>query len=151
MNNRKNPNQSKESIAPDGDGDGPGYFAAYSEHSNLLRSWLVLYGIGGPVLILSQDKLWGILVASKHIQCVAILFLLGVFIQVFLAALNKLVMWACYYGEMVPSYKSSRRYKWASNLSELYLIDFICDVFAMSAFSWATYLCFVSISTAIVT
>ena len=134
----------------DGEADAPSYFAAYSEHSNLLRTWLVAYGIGGPVLIVSQDKVWANLAQSAQLEAISALFLSGVLVQVILAALNKSVMWACYYGALIPSYKSSRRYKTASWLSEKYIIDLFCDVVSMAVFAWATFLCFVSLSNPVV-
>lgn len=122
--------------------EGAEFFAAYSQHSSVLRTWLVAYGIGAPALFLSQEFLWVTLSKSGQLPRIAALFLSGVVLQVLLAAINKSVMWACYYGIAVPTYKSSKRYKFASWLSERYLIDFACDLVSMTAFGIATYWCF---------
>ena len=107
------------------------------------------YGIGAPALFLSQDKIWQALSISGQLPRIGALFLFGVFLQVLLAALNKSVMWACYYGEAVPGYKRTRRYKGASWLSERYSIDLSCDLGAMIAFVLATYLCFTVLASSV--
>lgn len=33
------------------------YFQAYAEYSKVLRTWLVAYGIGAPVLLLTNEPL----------------------------------------------------------------------------------------------
>ena len=122
--------------------DGAEHFEAYSQHSAVLRTWLVAYGIGAPALILSQDKIWVALSKSGLLPRIGFLFLFGVFLQVSLAAVNKSVMWACYFGEITPSYKKTKRYRGANWLSERYSIDLACDIGAMVAFAFATYLSF---------
>jgi hypothetical protein len=124
---------------------GEGHYAAYEEHARTLRTWLVAYGIGGPVLILSQAEVWKRLAASGSLRLIASLFLSGVVLQVVLAAVNKSAMWACYYGELEPAYKSTRRYKIGLWLSERYLIDFLFDIAGMFLFAYATYLCFAAL------
>ena len=128
------------------DGGGNEHFTAYSSHSSTLRTWLVAYGVGGPVLILSQYKIWAILAKSGSLRLIAVLFLVGVTLQVLLAAVNKSVMWSCYYGEVVPKYKKTWRYRVAGWLSEQYLIDLSCDLASMAVFGLATYFCFTSLA-----
>jgi hypothetical protein len=123
--------------------DGEGHYLAYLEHARTLRTWLVAYGIGGPVLILSQDSLWKRLMASGHLPRIATLFLIGVALQVFLAAVNKNAMWAVYYGTIEPSYKQTYRYKIGEWLSSQYTIDFALDLATMILFAVATYRCFI--------
>jgi hypothetical protein len=137
----------KPAIAPHHgtENDGAEHFASYREHANILRTWLVAYGVGGPVLILSQDKIWGKLSTSGSLRLIAVLFLTGVSLQVASAAINKSVMWACYYGETEPMYKATVRYKIANWLSGQYLIDFTCDTAAMATFAAATYFSFSSL------
>lgn len=122
-------------------------FEAYSQHSAVLRTWLVAYGIGAPALFLSQDKIWIALAKSGHLPDIGRLFIAGVFLQVLLAAINKSVMWACYYGEEMPKFKTTKRYLCASSLSEIYLIDIVCDLITMATFGSATYLCFSVLAT----
>jgi hypothetical protein len=122
--------------------EGVEHFEVYSQHSSVLRTWLVAYGIGAPALFLSQDKIWVALAKSGALPRIGFLFLFGVFLQVLLAAINKSVMWACYYGDVAPKYKSTRRYRGACWLSERYSIDIACDLGAMVSFGLATFFCF---------
>lgn len=123
-------------------GDGKEHFEVYSQHSAVLRTWLVAYGIGAPVLFMSQEAIWVRLSESGMLRQIGFLFLLGVFMQVALASINKSVMWACYFGETSPAYQKTRRYRFACWLSERYAIDFVIDLGSMSAFGYATFLCF---------
>lgn len=125
---------------------GAGHYAAYEEHARTLRTWLVAYGIGAPVLILSQEAVWKQLTASGSLPLIAGLFLGGVVLQVILAAINKSAMWACYFGEIDPKYVGTRRYKFGLWLSERYIIDFACDLVSMGLFAWATYESFVALT-----
>jgi hypothetical protein len=81
---------------------GEGFYKAYEEHSKTLRTWLVAYGIGAPVLFLTNDSLAGKLASSPQAGLIGVVFLIGTLLQVLLAALNKGVMWACYYAAAVP-------------------------------------------------
>lgn len=127
--------------------DGSGHYTAYEEHARTLRTWLVAYGIGAPVLILSQDKLWEKLAAAGSLRFIAMLFLTGVALQVLLAALNKSAMWACYFGTVNESFRNSRRYRWGETISGYYWIDLAVDIISMAVFAWATYLCFAALVT----
>ena len=127
------------------------HFEAYTQHSSVLRTWLVAYGIGAPALFLSQDKIWQALAKSGLLATIGALFLAGVFLQVAIAAINKSVMWACYYGDIDPLYKETRRYKGACWLSDKYSIDLAADLGAMAAFCVATYYCFKVLATTVST
>jgi hypothetical protein len=79
---------------------------------------------------------------SGESKYIAGLFLAGVAGQVFLATINKISMWALYYGETRVTYKKTWRYRVAHFLSEYYWIDLTLDVGAIAAFAWATWLAF---------
>ena len=83
--------------------NGDGYFKVYEEHMKTVRAWFVAYGIGGPVLFITQKEFATILVGSGSAKLVAVLFLLGVFLQVFVAVLNKWVNWGLYYYNAYPN------------------------------------------------
>ena len=55
----------------------------------MLRLWLVAYGVGGPVLLLSSSEVTAKVVASGQAYLIVVPFLLGVPLQVVNAALNK--------------------------------------------------------------
>jgi hypothetical protein len=124
--------------------DSAGYYAVYEEHARTLRTWLVAYGIGGPVLILSQEAVWKQITKIGSLPLIAKLFLGGVVLQVVLAAVNKSAMWALYCGEVDREYAKTKRYKVGSWLSERYIIDLALDLSSMVLFAWATYECFVA-------
>lgn len=117
-------------------------YSAYALHASVLRSWLVAYGIGALVLFLSQSVIWQALARAGSLKLVAALFLLGVFLQVALSAVNKSVMWAAYYGDITPSFRSTRIYRCADSLSNKYWIDFLVDCVSIVLFIVATYRCF---------
>lgn len=122
-----------------------GYFDAYASATTNLRTWLVAYGIGAPVLFLSNDGLWQALARAKCASCVGMLFLGGVASQVVIALINKFAMWFCYYGEIKPEFKSSRTYKVSDWISEQFWIDIILDLLSIGLFTVATYKVFLAV------
>ena len=53
-------NTKNRNATPDSQTDIDGYFRAYEEYSKLIRTWLVAYGVGAPVLLFTNDRLAGI-------------------------------------------------------------------------------------------
>jgi uncharacterized protein YaaQ len=121
---------------------GAEFYEAYEEHSKVLRTWLVAYGIGAPVVLLTNETAATKLVMSGGFGAAGTLFLVGVAAQVSLAALNKTVMWACYFAERHPEVKTHKRFRAAYWISEQFLIDFVVDVVTMALFAWATWMLF---------
>ena len=115
------------------------YLNAYGEHS---RTWLVAYGIGAPVLLMTSDAMEKAIFESGSARLIAGFFLIGVALQVLLSATNKASMWALYYGETAPSFKNSRLYKLGYAVSERYWIDFVIDVATLFIFGYATWKAF---------
>jgi hypothetical protein len=70
-----------------------GYFEGYAQFSGVLRTWLIAYGIGGPVLFIFQSRITDQLSESGQSLSIAILFLSGVFLQVIIALLYKGAIW----------------------------------------------------------
>ena len=116
-----------------------GFYEAYVDYSRTLRTWLVAYGVGAPVLFVSNEAARKAIGVSGLAGSVAVLFLLGVFIQVLLSTVNKAAMWACYYGEVEPSFKNTKRYKVSDWVSERLWIDILCDVASIGLFATASY------------
>jgi len=122
-----------------------GFFDAYASATTNLRTWLVAYGIGAPVLFLSNEDLWKTLGNAECASCVGVLFLAGVALQVLIALINKNTMWFCYFAESNPPFKSSRRYKAWAWLSEQFWIDLCVDVVSITLFIVATYKVFLAV------
>lgn len=119
------------------------YYAAYEKHSAILRTWLVAYGVGAPVLVLTNEKVWELLRQSGESRFIAGCFLLGVVLQVIIAALNKILMWSSYYAEEHSDYAGTRRYAVTVALRGQFWIDFLVDVSAIILFVIATYRMFI--------
>ncbi|MBI2425315.1 MAG: hypothetical protein HYV27_20990 [Candidatus Hydrogenedentes bacterium] len=116
------------------------HFKMYQVYSNTLRTWFVAYGIGAPVLLISKEASWKLISCSSHARTIGILFLAGVALQVFLAMLNKNIMWMCYRGDGDELIEARRWYKFSAWCSEQYTIDMFMDIAALGCFMYATYL-----------
>lgn len=119
--------------------DDKGTYQAYEWHASTLRIWLVSYGIGAPVLFLTQDSAYDQFINSDTRHVTAALFLVGVALQVVLAFVNKTVMWAIYYGDdESPAFKTTRTYTYAKKVSTWFWMDCLVDLATISVFAWAT-------------
>ena len=118
--------------------DSEGYYKVYEEHMKTLRAWFVAYGVGGPVLFVTQQHFAETLVGSGAITFIAYLFLLGVVLQVIIAALNKWVSWYLYYCSEHSSANTGKIYKIVKNISEMFWIDIVFDIGTLVLFAWAT-------------
>jgi hypothetical protein len=107
-----------------------------------LRTWLVAYGIGAPIALLTNATFATAIRNSGKSRYIAGAFLIGVAGQVVLAAINKISMWALYYGETCAKFKQTNRYEVAHSLSETYWIDLLLDMASITAFAWATWSAF---------
>lgn len=131
--------------------DFEGHFSNYAEYSKTLRSWLVAYGIGGPVLFLISKDAPEKLSKSPHIELIVSLFVAGVASQILLAFLNKWAAWHMYSGgydrhltlvgdNSCGRHHESRTYRVWHWINKQSWIDFVVDLGALSSFSVATWL-----------
>lgn len=125
-----------------------GFYKSYSEYSKTLRTWFVAYGIGGPVVLLSNNTAWGWLVASGKVSRMGVLFLLGGVLQVVGALLNKHAMWYLYVGEYKPETKTNLSFRIADKYSDQGWIDVVIDLITLVLFAWATWVAFATIMNA---
>jgi hypothetical protein len=107
-----------------------------------LRTWLVAYGIGAPIALLTNAAFADAIRNSGQSKYIAGAFLAGVAGQVVLATINKVSMWALYYGETQARFKETMRYRVAHWFSESYLLDLFLDIGAIAAFAWASWTAF---------
>ena len=117
-------------------------YKAYEEYSKTLRTWFVAYGVGAPVLFLTNDQVAAKIAKSGDARQIATLFLVGVGLQIILAMVNKTSMWGCYYGEQNPKFKTTYRWKLADWVSEQFWFDFIIDLVTLILFSAGTWCAF---------
>ena len=125
------------------------FHAAYDGYSRTLRTWLVAYGIGAPVLLMTNDSLWRAIAESGDMTWIGALFLIGVALQVLLATLNKTAMWVLYYGEIRSDFEEGWVCSFAAWLSRQFWIDILVDLLSMGLFAAATYQVFRILTAAV--
>lgn len=118
------------------------YLKAYGEFAKVLRTWLVAYGVGAPVLLVTNEAVSKAIKESGNAKVIAICFLAGAALQVLLATLNKAAMWGLYYAEENPAMKAKNSYKLAYWFSENFWIDALVDVGTLLLFGIATWRAF---------
>ena len=115
------------------------HFQNYSDYSKTLRAWLVAYGIGGPVLFLTNDAVAKRVANSGYANQIISAFLLGVGFQIFLALINKWGAWHMYRGAGDPDYQECWRYRVWHQINSWSWLDFWVDLFSLLAFVVATW------------
>lgn len=119
------------------------HWGNYSEYSKTLRAWLVAYGIGGPVLIFTNDKLFDTFSKAANTPTIVRWFLAGVALQVALALINKWGAYNMYLGANDEGYKESLQYRFWDVVTDMHWIDMLLDVLSIASFVIATFLAFV--------
>ncbi len=115
------------------------YFDAYKEHSKTLRTWLVAYGIGAPVLFMTNEKLVQKFSDSPDSELIAAFFLIGVVLQVLLAVMNKAVNWASYFAEGHKERKKEKLFTFACWFCDQFWVDMLIDIASLVFFAIATW------------
>jgi hypothetical protein len=116
-----------------------GFYEGYASFAGVLRTWLIAYGIGGPVLLITNENVSKKISASGLSRDIALLFLSGVALQVIVAFLYKGAMWYLYMGEEVSErITDSRCYKISSWLSEAFWLEMLFDLGSIVLFAIAT-------------
>ena len=123
-----------------GDPDVGGHYANYEKYATTLRAWLVAYGIGGPVLFVSNEKLTPVIRDSGKGWWIVSLFLLAVFVQVSGAAVNKWAAHNMYLGGLSARRRASKGYKCWESINKKTWIDGWADILAITSLVTATAL-----------
>ena len=122
--------------------DKQGFFDSYNEYNKILRSWFVAFGIGGPVVFLTNNALYKDFLKLDERGCIVTLFLFGLFTQIAIAFINKVANWKIYYklekGEKMEAIDKSFR----GSLTEMFWLDWGSDLLTAGAFGLAVYLLF---------
>jgi len=118
------------------------FYHAYEDYARSLRTWFVAYGIGFPVLAVSNDAVSKALTGSGSAKWVVGLFIIGVLLQVIEAGINKWCMWLCYEGEESVEAQNTRRAKCAYEVSTWWKLDVACDLGSAISFFIGTWLLF---------
>jgi len=123
------------------------YYTAYEGYEKTLRTWFVAYGIGGPILLLTNEAVRDAFSHSSRGRWIGIAFLVGVAVQVALAIVNKTAAWANYFVSTRPELQSRLKYRAASWISEQYWIDVASDITTVLLFGWATWASFAAVTS----
>lgn len=121
------------------DDDGADGFNAYLEYNRVLRTWFVAFGVGGPALILVNEKVAASLSATGQLRLVVLLFLVGASAQVLGALLNKIANWYVYVCTVDPKLKGSPRQRFADWVISQFWIDIGIDFVTISSFGAAAW------------
>lgn len=115
------------------------FLRLYIDYAKILRTWLVAFGIGGPVLFFTTEKISDQIKSSGQTKLIVILFLIGVACQVLNAFINKWVNW-CVYSYAGPKSIGWQKgvYRGCDVISEQFWIDIVLDLATFGAFVWST-------------
>lgn len=116
-----------------------GFYEPYAVFSRTLRTWLVAYGIGAPVLFSTQPFFARILAKAEVAMPIIGFFLFGVIVQVIAALLYKYSMGYIYFGELDENFQKTRRYKIAEYVSDAMWLEILFDLLSIGSFTLATY------------
>jgi hypothetical protein len=116
-----------------------GFYEPYAEFARSLRIWFLSYGIGGPVLLLTNEPARDALAASGRARFIVLCFLTGVFVQIAVAMSYKTAMWYLYRGESEAKARNGFWYKFSDKLSDNYWIEFSLDIATLFLFSLGTW------------
>ena len=116
-----------------------GFHAPYAEFAKTLRTWLVAYGVGAPVLFFQSAEAWAALGRNGAVRPFVYLFLGGIGLQVLSALAYKTAMWYLYMEELGKIQISTFRYRISDWLSEAYWLEALVDVATIALFGFATH------------
>ncbi|GFO80537.1 MAG: hypothetical protein A49_01640 [Methyloceanibacter sp.] len=115
------------------------HWSSYELFAASVRNWLIAYGVGGPVVLMSQDLVAAKLLASGQVRSVGALFLLGVFLQVVKAIVYRTTSW---YGVDDASTTDADR-SWQMRASDwincAVWLEVLVDIATIGLFSFATF------------
>jgi len=117
-----------------------GFYEAYAHFSRTLRAWLVAYGIGAPVLLVSQEFIAHAIIKAGAGGLITWLFLAGVAIQVSAALLYKYSMAYLYFAETDSMPEGAWQVVLSAWLSRAVWIEALFDLASIALFVWGTFL-----------
>jgi hypothetical protein len=109
----------------------------YREYNKALRTWFVGFGIGGPVLLLTNDTVLSRLVSGGWFRAVSLLFISGAGAQIIIAFVNKMTTWYGYYASMDAIFAKTKTGQFWIRIDKQFWMDIVCDLFSMIAFAGA--------------
>jgi hypothetical protein len=113
-------------------------YANYQHYNTVLRSWFIGFGVGGPVILISNNDVLLKLKATGCAYLVGSLFFVGVGIQIIISFINKTVGWCNYFAEENQGFTDNWLYKAAIIFDEKYWLDVLADLLSIVTFTWVT-------------
>ncbi|MGA9852603.1 MAG: hypothetical protein WBR15_06695 [Gammaproteobacteria bacterium] len=120
--------------------DDSSFYESYASFSRTLRAWLVAYGVGVPVLLVSQQFIAKAIIKAGTGRLITWLFLAGVAIQVLAALLYKYSMAYLYSAEVDSNLNETWRVKVAEWLSNAVWFEALFDVVSIALFVCGTFM-----------
>lgn len=117
-----------------------GHYEVYDKFARKMKYWLIAYGIGGPVLFVSQDAIAQKIIESGRAITITLFFLIGVALQIAISLYHKLVMWYPYWAGDIPERRQTWKFQFSVWASENMCIDLIVDILTIILFVLATFL-----------
>lgn len=116
------------------------FYEPYAHFSRTLRAWLVAYGVGVPVLLVSQESIARAIIKAGTGSLITWLFLTGVAIQVLAALLYKYSMAYLYNSEGNSESSDTWRVQVAVWLSETIWLEALFDITSITLLVWGTFM-----------
>ena len=104
------------------------FLESFRASSASMSKWIVAYGVGMPVIILSQESFSHYLIAQKYFLVVLSLFLTGSCLKVISELVYKYISWPLHLGEGDETYRKRTSYKICKNLYNSLLFEAIFDI-----------------------
>ncbi|KPK43824.1 MAG: hypothetical protein AMK72_12835 [Planctomycetes bacterium SM23_25] len=114
----------------------PGYVGL----ARILRVLLISYGLGTPVILLSNGSIFAELREQGNIGAMAVLFGIGVGMQLVAAVPYKIAVRWFHRGELEKKFQRTRRYKLAKRPWALYPLEAVFDLASIGLYVWGTVL-----------
>ncbi|MCX6554489.1 MAG: hypothetical protein NTZ12_05665 [Candidatus Aminicenantes bacterium] len=111
-----------------------GYHAGYREYNKALRTWLVAFGIGGPVLLITKETVLNRVIQQGKLKSIVTLFLIGAVLQIVIAFINKIECWYSYYCQVDENFRKSGRGRFMLWLDTQFWLDISFDLASMICF-----------------
>ncbi|HET7395563.1 MAG TPA: hypothetical protein VFK12_03925 [Gammaproteobacteria bacterium] len=116
-----------------------GFFESYAHFSRTLRAWLVAYGVGVPVLLVSQEFIARAIIRAGTGGLITWLFLAGVAIQVLAALSYKYSMAYLYFAETDSLPDDAWQVGLSAWLSRAVWLEMLFDVVSIGLFVYGTF------------
>lgn len=114
-------------------------FEAYAALTRTLRTWLVGYGVGAPVIVASQENLAAAVRSSPWGGAMIFCFLGGVSLQLFDLLLQKIIAWLNY-DDTFPARPKRRLHRWGQWRLKSMVATFLPDFLTIILFVLGTIL-----------